>query len=87
MQKFKCARFRCDFPISNMSQLLLISLSGLVDSYCDSWGVINGLVTVTDLEDGYNAVMVQNISSDIWLFGYNKCIIFLLLVITHYCNN
>ncbi|XP_028044439.1 protein cereblon homolog [Rhopalosiphum maidis] len=76
MQKFKCARLRCDFPISNMSQLLSISLSGLVDSYCDSWGVINGLVTVTDLEDGLSVVIVENISSDIWFFGYTSSAIF-----------
>ncbi|XP_015380483.1 PREDICTED: protein cereblon-like isoform X2 [Diuraphis noxia] len=76
MQKFMCARSGCNISLCNMTNVFPMSPEGPQGTFCNSWGQIHNLITVTDLDDDVNVIAVGNPSTECcWFPGYNWTII------------
>jgi len=68
-----------------MTNVFPMSPEGPQGTYCNSWGQIHDLITVTDLDDDVNVIVVGNPSTECcWFPGYSKRLLYLLLDISHY---
>jgi len=76
MQKFMCARSGCGIPICNMSNVFPMSPEGPQGTYCNSWGKIHDMITVTELDEDLNVTTVGTPSTECcWFPGYQWTII------------
>lgn len=72
MQKFKCANANCGIAICNMSNVFPMSPDGPQGTYCNSWGQIHDMITVTELDNDINVQTVGIMSDECcWFPGYN----------------
>lgn len=85
MQKFLCAQSGCNAPVCNMSNVFPMSPEGPQGTYCNSWGNIHDMITVTELDNDLDVIFVGSPSTECcWFPGYIKT--FLLLFITVVIN-
>ncbi|XP_022162806.1 protein cereblon-like [Myzus persicae] len=76
MQKFMCARSGCSAPVCNMSSVFPMSPEGPQGTYCNSWGKIHDMITVTQLDDDLDVISVGSPSTECcWFPGYKWTII------------
>ncbi|XP_060876667.1 protein cereblon-like [Metopolophium dirhodum] len=76
MQKFLCARSGCSAPVCNMSNVFPMSPEGPQGTYCNSWGIIHEMITVTELDDDIDVISVGSPSTECcWFPGYKWTII------------
>lgn len=74
MQKFLC--IRCNNPICDMSNVFPMSPEGPQGTYCNSFGKIHNMITVTELDEDLHVVTVGIPSNECcWFPGYYKCFI------------
>jgi len=79
-----CAQSGCNVSVCRMSDVFPMSPEGPQGTYCNSWGKIHDLITVTELYENLAVIFVGNPSKECcWFPGYNKTL-FLLLVIRRY---
>jgi len=77
MQKFLCARSGCSAPVCNMSNVFPMSPEGPQGTYCNSWGIIHEMITVTELDEDLNVISVGGPSTECcWFPGYIKTLFF-----------
>ncbi|XP_050430181.1 protein cereblon [Adelges cooleyi] len=76
MQKFMCARKECSIPVCNMSSVFPMSPEGPQGTYCNSWGQIHDMITVTELDEDLDVTSVGRPSEECcWFPGYSWLII------------
>lgn len=76
MQKFMCARSGCGVPVCNMSNVFPMSPEGPQGTYCNSWGKIHDMITVTELDNDLDVISVGSASVECcWFPGYKWTII------------
>ncbi|XP_025205986.1 protein cereblon-like [Melanaphis sacchari] len=69
LQKFMCAR--CGIVVCNMSSVFPMSPEGPQGTFCNSWGIIHDMITVTELHQDLNALSIGIPSSECsWFPGY-----------------
>lgn len=64
MQKFMCARAECGAPVCNMSSVFPMSPEGPQGTYCNSWGTIHDMITVTELDDDTDVINIGQPSTE-----------------------
>eukprot|EP00102_Acyrthosiphon_pisum_P026488 XP_016663698.1 PREDICTED: protein cereblon-like isoform X2 [Acyrthosiphon pisum] len=76
MQKFLCAQSGCSALVCNMSNVFPMSPEGPQSTYCNSWGIIHEMITVTELDDDLDVITVGSPSTECcWFPGYKWTII------------
>lgn len=93
MQKFVCAHSGCDSTICNMSSVFPMSPEGPQGTYCNSWGQIHDMITVTELDNELDVLTIGSPSTECcWFPGYDNlllynkygyCIVLRLLIMLH----
>jgi len=80
-----CARVNCGLPICNMSSVFPMSPEGPQGTYCNSWGQIHDMITVTELDNNVNVISIGNPSTECcWFPGYINANNW--YCVTNYCN-
>lgn len=69
MQKFFCSN--CGIPVCDMSNVITMSPEGPQGTYCNSWGQIHEMITVTELDDDMEITTIGAPSAEFsWFPGY-----------------
>ncbi|XP_025412148.1 protein cereblon isoform X2 [Sipha flava] len=76
MQKFICNGDDCNAVICDMSSVFPMSPEGPQGTYCNSWGQIHDMITVTDLANNLSVIVIGRASTECcWFPGYKWLII------------
>ncbi|CAI6360372.1 unnamed protein product [Macrosiphum euphorbiae] len=76
MQKYLCAQSGCSAPVCNMNNVFPMSPEGPQSTYCNSWGIIHEMITVTKLDDDLDVISVGSPSTECcWFPGYKWTVI------------
>lgn len=71
-----CAHPACGIPICNMSKVFAMSPEGPQGTYCNSWGQIHDMITVTELDEDMNPVSLGSPTTECcWFPGYSSPLI------------
>lgn len=72
LNKFMCSRPGCHTIICSMEKMFQMSPEGPQGTYCNSWGHLHDMITVTELDRIIEPVSVGQPSSECsWFPGYN----------------
>lgn len=64
MQQFICNGNDCNAVICNMSRVFSMSPEGPQGTYCNSWGQIHDMITVTDLDNSLSVTVIGRPSTE-----------------------